>query len=79
VLLRPRVPLSDFFFKGLLYFYLMCMAVLQTCMYVQCACRDFRGQKRTSVPLELESLTVVSSDVGAGNQSLVLWESSQCS
>lgn len=37
------------------------------------------GQKRASDPIEQESQRVVSSCVGAGNPSQVLWRDSQCS
>lgn len=48
----------------------MCMNVI---VYMPGTCR---GQKKESDHRELESLTVV---LGAGNQTLVLWNNSQCS
>lgn len=44
-----------------------------------CTCRACRDRKRVSELLELESRMLVSYLVGAGEQTLVLCRSSQCS
>ena len=43
-------------------------------MYIcaPCVCNAYRGQKRASDPLKLELQTVLSHNVGAGNQTQVL-------
>lgn len=47
--------------------------------YILHACSTWGSQKRSLVPLELELQTVVSSPVGTGNPTWVLWKSSQWS
>lgn len=48
------------------------------CVCVSYVCSAYRGQKRVLYPLEPE-LEADVSPMGAGNQTPVLWESSQCS
>ena len=48
------------------------------CVCVSHVCSAYRGQKRVLYPLEPE-LEADVSPMGAGNQTPVLWESSQCS
>ena len=43
-----------------------------------CMPGTYRGQKRASDPVEPDLETAVSCSVGAGNQTQVLWKSSQC-
>ena len=66
-------------FKFLNYFYLMCMNILPACVYicVSHVCSDHKGQKRASDFLGLKLKMAVNCHIGAGNQRLVLWKSSQ--
>lgn len=60
------------------YFYVKgCFVCMHVCAHVYSGA--LRGQKRVLNPRELEVLTIVSCYVGAGNQTLILCKSSQCS
>lgn len=49
------------------------------CVCVPYACSADRGQKRAGDPLALPLQMAVSSYVDAGNRTLVLWKSNECS
>lgn len=66
----------DFFFSTKFYFYSVHMSVcLHLCLCVKCQ----ESQERNLDLLELELQMIVRSHVDAGNQTLILWRSNQCS
>ena len=65
-------------FKEIIIFstWMFCLCV---CLCASCLPSTVGDQKRMSDPLELALQMVVSSHVGAGNPTQILWKSSQCS
>lgn len=64
----------------ILFIFILCViSILPELIYVHNKYNAHRYQKRVFGPLELELQLVVSHHVGAGNQTMARWESSQCS
>ena len=64
----------------LLNFYLMCLSVfcVDVCLWIACLPGPHTGEEKVFNSLDSEVITVLSFDVGAGNQTLVLLNNRQC-
>lgn len=72
------LPMLDVPFPSFNYFILLCVWVFpqHVCL---CMMYAHRSQKKLSDPMELEFQMVVNNNVDAGDQTWVLWKSSECS
>lgn len=71
---KVSFPVDRYILK-IIYFILYVWMIY---LHIYIWCNTFRGEKRALGPLILELQMSVNWQVGARNQSMVLWESSQC-